>query len=72
MNQLKSVQTAEVRDAALAALDEFLAEQSDILDELCAGQTRPGDLQKLFVDGEQAQRQSQLQHALDTLTQYAA
>ncbi|WP_109464639.1 dynamin family protein [Albibacillus kandeliae] len=71
MTQLKVVQTAAVRDEALAALNIFLEEQRDILMEL-GGSGRQQDVQSLFQSRDDVQRQGLLQSALDTLTRYAA
>ena len=72
MTQLKSVQTAELRDAAISTLTEFLEEQKDILIELGSRSGQSGDVQELFLNKEELERQDMLQSALDTLTRYAA
>lgn len=72
MVQLKSVQTAELRDAAIATLAEFLEEQKDILIELGSRSGQSGDVQELFIDRDELERQDMLQSALETLTRYAA
>lgn len=72
MNQLKTVQTAELRNQAMGILAEFLEEQHDILFELgSSGQAR-GDVQNLFIDRSEVERQDMLQSALEHLTRYAA
>ena len=72
MVQLKSVQTVELRDAAIATLAEFLEEQKDILIELGSRSGQSGDVQELFIDRDELERQDMLQSALETLTRYAA
>ncbi|MFD2857461.1 hypothetical protein ACFSZS_25835 [Seohaeicola zhoushanensis] len=72
MHQLKVVQTAEVKDAALRALHDFMEEQKDILLELGSHAGGVTDVQELFLDRSELERRGALQDALDTLTRYAA
>lgn len=72
MVQLKSVQTALVREQFRAVLTDYLEEHEDILFDLA---TQPGgarDVQDLFIDRDEVERQEELQSTLDTLSQYAA
>ena len=70
--QLKVVQTAEVKEAALKTLSDFMEEQKDILLELSSRAGGVADVQDLFIDRSEVERQGMLQDALDTLTRYAA
>ncbi|MCB1395651.1 MAG: dynamin family protein [Rhodobacteraceae bacterium] len=72
MHQLKVVQTAEVKEAALKTLSDFMEEQKDILLELSSRAGGVADVQDLFIDRSEVERQGMLQDALDTLTRYAA
>ncbi|MCB1341991.1 MAG: dynamin family protein [Pseudooceanicola sp.] len=72
MNQLKVVQTAEVKEATVRALGDFLEEQKDILLELGSHAGGVTDVQELFLDRGEIERQGALQNALETLTAYAA
>jgi ElaB/YqjD/DUF883 family membrane-anchored ribosome-binding protein len=72
MTQLKTVQTAELRDQAMGILGEFLEEQRDILFELGSSGHGHRDVQDLFIDRDEVERQDMLQSALETLTRYAA
>ncbi|MFC4667480.1 dynamin family protein [Seohaeicola nanhaiensis] len=72
MHQLKVVQTAEVKEGALRALTDFMDEQKDILLELGSRAGAVTDVQELFIDRSELERQGALQDALETLTRYAA
>ena len=72
MTQLKTVQTSELRDQAMGILGEFLEEQRDILFELGSSGHGHRDVQDLFIDRDEVERQDMLQSALETLTRYAA
>lgn len=72
MSQLKTVQTDELRGQAMGVLNEFLEEQQDILFELGSSGHGQRDVQDLFIDRDEVERQDMLQSALETLTRYAA
>ena len=73
MNQLKNVQTSEVRDLAVDTLKDFLEEQHDILSSLgSTAANNGGDVQELFYGANETQRRKKLQSAMETLSRYAA
>lgn len=73
MTQLKTVQTTEIRDSAMATLAEFLAEQTEILSSLGSRAAHVGgDVQELFYGQNEAQRRKKLQSIMDTLSRCAA
>lgn len=73
MDQLKTVQTGEIRDAAQATLQEFLEEQREILSGLGSRAANGGsDLQDLFNGEDETQRRKKLQGTMETLSRCAA
>ncbi len=73
MTQLKTVQTGEIRDQAMATLKDFLEQQCDILGSLSTSTTaQSGDVQELFYGATETQRRKKLQNTMETLSRYAA
>ena len=70
MEQLKTVQAPEASLAVLARLQEFLAEQQDILEEISAGSLRDGDLRDIYHDQAESQRRKTAEGALQTLRSF--
>ena len=72
MNQLKSVQTQEVRKDAGQSLANFLEEQKSILFELGTQTDHGQDIQEMFSGGEKTHDQIEIQNVLDSLTRFSA
>ena len=73
MTQLKTLQTSEIRDKAVATLKEFLEEQRDVLSSLGTNSgTLGGDVQDLFYGATETHPRKKLQTTMETLSRYAA
>ncbi|WP_239113295.1 dynamin family protein [Shimia biformata] len=71
MTQSKDIQTAQVREMAEGALQEFLAQHKDIIKEISIG-PRQQDLQGLFQSGDEGRRRAELDEIVEQLNQILA
>ena len=71
MNQLKTVQTQEIREEANQSLANFLQEQKSILFELGTQTDHSQDIQEMFSGGEKTHDQIEIQKVLDSLTRFS-
>ncbi|OUS36582.1 hypothetical protein A9Q94_08840 [Rhodobacterales bacterium 56_14_T64] len=72
MTQLKFVQTADAHTNTVARLRTFFDEQRDILMEIADHSRQGNDMQKLFSNEDEQQRQQTTDTALSTLKKYTA
>lgn len=72
MTQLKFVQTADAHTNTVARLRTFFDEQRDILMEIADHSRQGNDMQKLFSNEDEQQRQQTTDTALSTLRRYTA
>ncbi|MGD9295266.1 MAG: hypothetical protein PVI41_10330, partial [Roseobacter sp.] len=72
MTQLKTVQTAHIRDQLMETLDAFFEQNRDIMIEIgnCKGDTE--GLQRICLGKEESKRLENLDHIIADLKYYAA